>query len=582
MTAMKKYIGFLLGALLLGTSCTDTRYDYQMGDTAYFPKSDLQKETLYVMNANDYVYNLWIHKAGYFQNKFAGKVELDYNYLVQYNTENNTDYEMLDEKYYSFESNFVIEAGIDEIAVPVKLKTEQLLQEKGYGIYYIPLSVQSLTPGEDTYLEKSHFILALDVKKPGLAFDGNEGEQRGNIVLDLANQTSEQQIDITAKLDIVTTEELEVTYSYDATLLEGEEASHILPSGGYSYESSVKIVEGERYGENYLTLKPAEMPDGKWVLPIRVGTTNEKVGTNAETNWLKLVVIKGSLDTKIPLEGSHVQGNAIILSAVETVSGEEIADISQFADMSVSVTGKDGMTEPTWITVNKDNGKVKITTTSKNESTYEERIATITLVDNRTWLEKTITVRQGMKDYGTILNKSLWSIVGFSDNISGKSSTFGRLFDNFWPTNTAEVGSGATLSYIEVDKCSEEAPAQFIFDLGENPHQYNAMGLIPRLQWVGNSPQYMKIEVSDNVVGGDVTRSDDVTEWTLVVDKKEAFTNTELTAHDGGNKNDWFKAKQFIKWHALGGDMNHRFIRLSLWGTLSGTICLDEIFVAEK
>ena len=48
-----------------------------MGDTAYFPKSDLQKETLYVMNANDYVYNVWIHKAGYYQNRFAGRVELD-------------------------------------------------------------------------------------------------------------------------------------------------------------------------------------------------------------------------------------------------------------------------------------------------------------------------------------------------------------------------------------------------------------------------------------------------------------------------------------------------------------------------
>lgn len=57
---MKKYISFLFAALLLGTSCTDTRTDYMMGDTAYFPKSDLQKETLYVMNANDYVYNVWI------------------------------------------------------------------------------------------------------------------------------------------------------------------------------------------------------------------------------------------------------------------------------------------------------------------------------------------------------------------------------------------------------------------------------------------------------------------------------------------------------------------------------------------
>lgn len=36
MVTMKKYISFLFAALLLGTSCTDTRTDYMMGDTAYF------------------------------------------------------------------------------------------------------------------------------------------------------------------------------------------------------------------------------------------------------------------------------------------------------------------------------------------------------------------------------------------------------------------------------------------------------------------------------------------------------------------------------------------------------------------
>lgn len=49
----------------------------------------------------------------------------------------------------------------DEAAVPLSLKIEQLLQDKGYGIYYIPLSVNSRTPEEDVYVDKSHFILLL-------------------------------------------------------------------------------------------------------------------------------------------------------------------------------------------------------------------------------------------------------------------------------------------------------------------------------------------------------------------------------------------------------------------------------------
>lgn len=582
MKTMKKHISFWLAALLLGTSCTDMREDYLMGDTAYFPKSDLQKETLYVMNANDYVYNLWIHKAGYFQTRFAGKVELDYNYLVQYNTENNTNYEMLDEKYYSFDSNFVIEAGVDETAVALRIKTEQLIQEKGYGMYHIPLSVHSLTPGEKTYLEKSNFMLALHICKPTLVIDGNEGEQRGNVMLDLSKSTTEQQIDITAKLDILTTEELDVIYGYNKdqdNLLTAEELPHLL-TVGFEYQPKVKIAVGEKYAENTLTLKPSDMPDGKWILPIRIGTDNDKVGVDQTTNWLKLVVVKGSLDSKIPLLGTHAQVNEIILSSEDTPMNEEVADISQFTDMSFTVSDKNGVANPSWIQVTKEqNGKLAVTVPAKNNLTYEERIAVITLVDNKTWLEKKITVRQGMSGYGTILNKSLWSIVGFSDNIADKSATFGRLFDSFWPASVTEAAVGKpNQSYVEVNKNSESSPVQLVLDLGENPHEYNTIGLMPRLQWIGNSPKYLRIEVSDATVA----RSSEVTDWTLVgSEKREAFTSTDINSRPTGMENQ-FLDKSFTKWHDLGDVMKHRYIRLSMWDSWNGSICIDEVFVTRK
>ena len=48
--------------------------------------------------------------------------------------------------------------------------------------------------------------------------------------------------------------------------------------------------------------------------------------------------------------------------------------------------------------MNEASGKLQITVSSANTSTWKERVATITLVDNETWLEKEIVVRQGMKD----------------------------------------------------------------------------------------------------------------------------------------------------------------------------------------
>lgn len=213
--------------------------------------------------------------------------------------------------------------------------------------------------------------------------------------MDLSKATTERQIDITAKLDINTTEELVVTYGYDKeadNLLTEEEKSHLL-TAGFEYAQSVKIPVGEKYAENYLTLKPSEMQDGKWILPVRVGTTNDKVGSDAEENWIKLTVVKGSLDSKVELEGTYVQGSDIILSSDNTPSREVIADVSQISDLSYSVADKYG-DEPTWLQVNEASGKLQITVSSANTSTWKERVATITLVDNETWLEKEIVVRQ--------------------------------------------------------------------------------------------------------------------------------------------------------------------------------------------
>ena len=217
----------------------------------------------------------------------------------------------------------------------------------------------------------------------------------------MSKATTERQIDITAKLDINTTEELVVTYGYDKdvdNLLTEEEKAHLL-TAGFEYASNVKIPVGEKYAENYLTLKPAEMQDGKWILPVRVGTMNEKVGSDEAANWLKLTVVKGSLDNKVALEGDYVQGNDIILSSDEIPSDMAIADVSVIGDLSYSVEDKYGE-EPDWLRVNKVNGKISITVTGANTSTWKERVATIKLIDKDTWLEKEITVRQGMKGYG--------------------------------------------------------------------------------------------------------------------------------------------------------------------------------------
>lgn len=566
---MKRYSCFWIAALLLATSCVDHRYDYMVDDSAYFAKSDLQEETLSVMNAQDYVYEVWIHKSGYWQEKFAARLELDYNYLVEYNSTNGTDFQMLDEKYYSFERDFVIEEGKDEACVPMTIKVEQLLSDFGYGTYYIPLSVNSLTPGKEVYVDKSHFILALTLQQPVLKIDGvgfevSEGVYDGNVSIDANTYTGDTyELDITAMLDVQTTEELEVLYT-DGDV---DESERKLDSQFYTYSPSVIMPVNNQYAENYLEVNIKDMPDGKWVIPVQMSTSNDKVHVDSDKSWVKLTVVKGSIDEAIPCTGTYAQGNEIIIPSTETLTDEEIADIG---DRNMTLTVIDNTTSqlPTWMSASISDKKLKLTVSSSNISIYKENVATIILTDNDNLLEKVITVRQCMDGYGTILNKSLWSLVSYSgSNTASNASHFYKLYNNFWPANATEAAEGKpNASYIEVSEGTAADPVCFTFDLGENPHAYNAFGIMPRLQWGGNSPSVVKVEVSDDgIVWTDATKG-------YVVAFTSSDTNN-ISYTNPGTK--WFKLCE-------SGTISNRYLRFSMTESVGGTLCIDEVFVAER
>lgn len=563
---MKKYSGLLFAGLLLATSCVDHRYDYMVDDSAYFAKSDLQKETLSVMNAEDYVYNVWIHKSGYYKEKFAARLELDYNYLVQYNITNGTDFEMLDEKYYTFERNFVIEDGVDETCIPITVKVEQILTDIGYRTYYIPLSVSSLTPGKEVYVEKSHFILALTLQQPvlkidGIGFEDSNGNYDGNVFIDANTYSGDTyELDITSMLDVQATEELEVIYQ------EGEvaESERKLDSQYYTYNQSVIMPVKKQYAENYLNVNIKDMPDGKWVIPVEITTLNDKIQVNQEKSWVKLNVIKGSIDEAISCTGDYAQGNEIIISANQTLNAEIIASIGE-RDMSVSCVDNSTSEAPDWMSVYIDGSDVKLTVTKSN-STKRERVATITLTDNSNLLEKVITVRQCVEGYGTILNKSLFGVVtieGCTVYNEG-AAKLEALYDNVW----SDI-SNKNL-FVQLKQSGASANCVMVIDLGEKHKDFNAVGLMPRLQWTLPSPGKITVEVSEDNLS-----------WTKIVDNKDYYKDSDLKIN--GSYNNCFDG--IIKWVDL-GNRTERYIKLtmpyssSFWSDKT-FLSFDEIFVSN-
>lgn len=569
---MKKYSWFWFAALLLATSCVDHRYDYMVDDSAYFAKSDLQEETLSVMNAQDYVYEVWIHKSGYWQEKFAARLELDYNYLVEYNSTNGTDFQMLDEKYYSFERDFVIEEGEDEASVPMTIKVEQILADMDYGTYYIPLSVNSLTPGKEVYVDKSHFILALTLQQPVLKIDGagfedTNGVFDGNVSIDANTYTGDTyELDITAMLNVQTTEDLEVVYQVG----EVENSERKLDAQYYSFTNgaSVTMTVGEQHAENYLSVNLKDMPDGRWVIPVEISTTNDKVQVAEDKSLVKLTVIKGSIDEAIPCTGDYAQGNEIIVDGNQTYIGEVIANIGE-REMSLTVIDNATSEQPTWMKVSIDGGDVKLSVTESNGSTYKERLATITLVDESNLLEKVITVRQGMKDYGIVLNKAFWSAELENDygiTIGGKYSTLEGLYDNLWST------SSSNKLYVEFSNVRQSEGVTIVFDLGEKPHQYTHLGLLPRIEWVAQSPKKVKIDYSD-----------DKSVWTGG-SQMEGFSESELKS-GGSWIGDDYQCKT-MKWFEISETpIASRYVRVtvidSFWSSGS-YISFDEFFISDK
>lgn len=554
---MKKYISFLFSALLLASSCVDSRYDGMVADTAYFPKSDLQEQIVTVMNADDYIYDIWIHKGGYFQNKFAGSLALDYSYLVAFNNSHSTDYKMLDEKYYSFERTFVIEAGSNEVSVPLTLKTGSIVGDFGYGTYYIPLSVHSTTPGEEIYVDKENLLLAITFQQPILGIDG---DNKGEVLLDLSTETVETyDLDVTAILDVKAPEDLLITYAEDRSLLIGEEKA--LDPQYYSYRAEILMASGEQYAENYLTLNVANMPKGRWVVPVRMSTSNDKVKM-ADDAYVKLTVVKGTLDD-IQWAGDYLQTNEIIVSA-STLEKTLIATTNG-ADTEVSV-------DESWINVNKEGDNVYMSITEENTSTNQERLATVKITDKATLLDKTILVRQCMQGYGLLLNKKLWSIPEYSPNTANKTGEFGKLYDNSWPI----VQPNPNDTHIEFNGSSD--PYILTFDLGISPHGYNSLGLMPRLQWTRPAPKKVKIEVSS-----------DRSSWTTITspisgDIWDAFTEDELKGSTNSFDNHY---EGMVHWFDFTNIHNYRYMRLSFYDSFvnSGSnhvICFNEVFISQR
>ena len=250
---------------------------------------------------------------------------------------------------------------------------------------------------------------------------------------------------------------------------------------------------------------------------------------------------------------TNIEKSEIILPA-ETVNGVSVAKILN-GTATVEVTSGSE-----WLSVSNENAFVKVTAITENDATNKEKVATIKVTFGET--NYTMTVRQCMKGYGTILNKKLWNVTAEGCTVS-TGEGIGKLdglYDNQWTLD------GANRKHVQLNKAGDNC--LIIIDLGENHNEFNAVGLMPRLQWTQPAPGKITVEVSD-----------DNSVWNKLVDNADYYTEAELKP-DGTNYTGY---NGIIKWVEL-GNQNSRYIKLTMpysssyW---SGVFCFDEIFVTN-
>ena len=108
-----------------------------------------------------------------------------------------------------------------------------------------------------------------------------------------------------------------------------------------------------------------------------------------------------------------------------------------------------------------------------------------------------------------------------------------------------------------------------IIDLGENHKDYNAVGLMPRLQWTQPTPGKITVEVSDdNLV------------WNKLIDNIDYYEDSDLKPNGSYECYDGI-----IKWVDL-DTQNSRYIKISMpysssfWSDKT-FFSFDEIFVSN-
>lgn len=285
---MKRFLITVSTAVILCGCQKDFRYDNMVDNSAHFSSSGLQTVDVININDADFKYDIWVYKAGWFgEKKLLAGIELDYSYLMEYNSSYGTEYEMLDSKYYSVPDEITVGEGKEDNSGVFTFHTDKVVADLGYGEYYIPMTVRSKSPDTDVTASTGGLLLKFNITRPVIIIDSDWGGVSSYSFGSNPPQTYE--FDITTVLNTKADQNYTVYYDWNPMIaFQG----NVMNPSLCEFSATATMKKGTDYAENYLTLDVAGMPKGSYVIPISISVDNPRFTCDPDAGYVLLTVIK--------------------------------------------------------------------------------------------------------------------------------------------------------------------------------------------------------------------------------------------------------------------------------------------------
>lgn len=168
---MKKHIKYLIWVLLFfpfsGCDVDDQLLQDAPESNVLFAKNILEQEIYKAPNMIDFKYNLYVYRSGVKNGAtIQANISVSEAALANYNTENQTSFQLLPEAYYAFNNSVTIQGGSQTGISEVTIRADKIANELGFDDdFAIPFIINE-SAGVSTAEDNNVVILKVNVREP--------------------------------------------------------------------------------------------------------------------------------------------------------------------------------------------------------------------------------------------------------------------------------------------------------------------------------------------------------------------------------------------------------------------------------